>query len=362
MPSQRTCLTSIPVRFGLYGLAVGLLLGVPAGVRLSSSGWLLPGSYRAWMEDPALLDGRFPGVVSSPLEQFNLEGLLVGRREIVHGGPPKDGIPSLMNPRTVPLASADSMRAEDRVVGMTIADESRAYPIRLLTYHEVVNDTLGGVPIAVIYCPLCDSVSVVDRRLDDTTLTFGVSGLVQNSNVLMYDREHQGLWSQLGFMAISGPFAGRALKHLPWQIQAFDRWSEAHPESTVVSFDNGYRRDYDHSPYTDYFLNDELQFPVAVSDGRLPRKQAVVGVRLGDVARAYPVATIQSAPHGRLEDRVGDHRLVLEATQQGGVTVIQAPPEAQVVHTFWFAWVSFHPNTELVTRDSPSSADGAGVG
>jgi hypothetical protein len=359
MRARRPGSAQTHLRFGLYGLLAGLLLGAAAGVWLSSAAALplLVGRGVMPFTRPAPGDRR----ARDPLEPFNLQGLTVDRQEIVHGGPRKDGIPSLTEPATAPARAAGFLGEDDRVVGVTVSGESRAYPIRLLAYHEVVNDLLGGVPIAVVYCPLCDSVSVVDRRLDATTLTFGVSGLLRNSNVLMFDREHEALWSQLGFTAISGPFAGRSLGHLPWAIERFGRWSRDHPESTVVRFPDEYRREYDRDPYGEYRRTDELFFPVAVSDRRLRRKEPVVGIRLGDVARAYSLEAIRSARDGRLVDRIGDRPLVLEATADGGVAVVAAPAEARVVHAFWFAWAAFHPATELLTPAAPPAGNVPGA-
>lgn len=110
-------------------------------------------------------------------DEFDLSDLRVERDEILRGGPPKDGIPAVTDPDTVAVGDADFLREDDRIVAVEMEGEARAYPIRMLNWHEIVNDELGGVPIAVIYCPLCDSVSVVDRRIEDETLTFGVSGL-----------------------------------------------------------------------------------------------------------------------------------------------------------------------------------------
>jgi len=136
-----------------------------------------------------------PSIGGAGESQFDLRNLTIPMDQLLHGGPPKDGIPALTEPKTVRVARADFLLPDDRIVAVTKNDESRAYPIRLLNWHEIVNDTLGGVPIAVVYCPLCDSVTVVDRRMDGAALEFGVSGMLYQSNVLMYDRTHNALWS-----------------------------------------------------------------------------------------------------------------------------------------------------------------------
>ncbi|MHC4769837.1 MAG: DUF3179 domain-containing protein [Planctomycetota bacterium] len=282
---------------------------------------------------------------------FNVDNLTIPRHEIAFGGPAKDGIPSLTNPDVVSIDSADHLRDDDRVVGVSLGGHARAYPIRALIYHEAVNDEVGGVPIAVVYCPLCDSVTVVDRRLDDRIYTFGVSGLLYNSNVLLYDRADDALWSQLGFTAVSGPNAGRSLRHLPWKLTTLAEWRRDRPRSTVLTFNTGYQRRYDRLPYGDYFETDRLMFPVSRRDKRLPGKTRVVGIRLGDTVRAYPTDEIRRVAEGLVRDRIGGGTIVLRAAPDGeSVQVVEAPADAQVAHTFWFAWAAFHPQTDIYGR------------
>ena len=289
-----------------------------------------------------------PSVESS----FNFDNLVIPRAEILRGGPRKDGIPALNNPATVSVADADFMEPDDRVIGVSMSDQARAYPIAILTLHEAVNDVLGEIPILVVYCPLCDSVSVVDRRLDGETHEFGISGLLYNSNVLLYDRGDDSLWSQLGFSAISGPNEGKSLPHLGWELTTFADWSNRHPESTVLSFDTGHQRNYRSNPYGDYFETDRLMFPVATSDTRLNRKDRIIAVKLGEVVKAYPISEIQRAPDGVVRDTIDGKTIVLEADGQTGTArVVEAPAKAFIAHTFWFAWVAFESETEVYRID-----------
>lgn len=282
------------------------------------------------------------------LDQFDTRNLQVAPDTLLRGGPEKDGIPALRNPAVARSSDAGFLDLDDRVVGVQIGGVSRAYPIRLLNWHEVVNDDLGGVPIAVVYCPLCDSASVIDRRMDGTVLEFGVSGLLHNSNVVLYDRTYQALWSQIGFRALSGPHAGRPLKHLPFTLTTFQDWRKTNPDSTVVTFDTGHPRNYSGNPYAAYFQRDEIMFPLTRRlDKRLPAKARVLGVQAGAHTRAYPIEKILAAQRGRVEDTLGGARLVFKAMENGGVSVLEAPEDARIVHTFWFAWAAFHPDTEL---------------
>jgi len=292
---------------------------------------------------------------STPLDLFNTEGLLIPRGRIFPGGPPKDGIPALVDPQVVPVAEADFLRPDDRVIGVTVNGESRAYPIGVLNWHEIINDHLGAksgrgaLPIAVVYCPLCDSVSVVDRRFEGKAYEFGVSGLLFNSNVLLYDRTDQALWSQVGLTAVSGPHAGRALRHLDgWELTAFEAWKAKHPASTVVSFDTGHRRNYTRNPYGRYFQSDRLIFPAEPADGRFKNKTKIVGIRFGQTTRAYPLEELKRAPGGEVLDVIQGQAVRLRADPAtGAIHIVQAPDGAQVIHTFWFAWAAFHPETRV---------------
>lgn len=288
---------------------------------------------------------------SALLGQFDTSNLNIDRKRILAGGPPKDGIPSLTDPKTEAAKTATFLRASDRVVGVTVKGSSRAYPISVLNYHEAINDTLGGTPIAVIYCPLCDSVSVVDRRLDGQTYEFGISGLLYNSNVLLYDRQDDALWSQVGLQAVSGPNAGKSLTHLPFTITRYGDWRKDHSqEGTVCTLDTGHVRNYKRNPYARYFRSDELMFPARLDDERLELKERVIGVKTGDVARAYPIRDILGLPGGTLRDEIDGKALVVKvegAPSWPTVRLKAAPPDARVVHTFWFAWAAFHPETEI---------------
>jgi hypothetical protein len=331
-------------------LAAVVLLGTAVAVGTLTGLWQpLIG---AAPQPAAAQSGSSTGAASDGLlSPFNTADLQVEPGRLRSGGPPKDGIPSLTNPKTVPVGEADFLDPGDRVIGVEITGQARAYPLRILNHHEIVNDRLADTPIAVIYCPLCDSASVVDRRIEDKTLEFGVSGLLMNSNVVFYDRTDQALWSQVGLEALSGPHAGRSLKHLPWQLTTFDDWEKAHPDGRVASLDTGYNRNYQRSPYAGYFNSDRLMFPVQRIDDRLPEKARVIGITFDGVTRAYPLNTLAEA--GRIEDEIAGQRVVLTHKPEGGQVTVQ-PDGAKVVHTFWFAWSAFHPDTELY--ESPSGA------
>lgn len=333
----------------------------PIGVLILTAWMWAPHSKRPPAQSHAPIERIIDdeSAVASRLAPFNTNELRVPASEIISGGPGKDGIPALSQPKTTRASLVGFLTPEDRVIAVRVDGQQRAYPLRVLNWHEVINDQLGDTPIAVIYCPLCDSVSVVDRRIDGQTLTFGVSGLLYNSNVLTYDQQHLGLWSQVGLTAVSGPYAGRSLKHIPWQIMRFDAWQAQHPQSAVVNLETGHRREYRHNPYHPYFTDHRLMFPVASRDERLALKTPVIGVRLGRVARAYPIKQIAQQAEGRVEDRIDGHRLVItHDASSGGIAVEQAPELAGFVHTFWFAWAAMHPDTTIYRGGQPLPGSG----
>ena len=173
--------------------------------------------------------------------------------EILNGGPPKDGIPALINPKFVSASDGDKfLKKRDRVLAIEYNGVAKAYPIRILNWHEVVNDDFNGRPVVVTWCPLCLSGIVYDPKHDGGRLTFGVSGKVYKSNLLMYDRETGSLWSQMLQRAITGPLTGSVLGMLPAEHSTLQRWRTLHPNTLVLSLDTGYKRDYGLNPYREY--------------------------------------------------------------------------------------------------------------
>ena len=298
---------------------------------------------------------------SGPIEEvFDLDNLQIPEDQILSGGQPKDGIPALTKPKTVSAAKFTSLAPDARIVAVTVNGKTRGYPIGVLNFHEAINDKLGGVPVAVVYCPLCDSASVVDRRLEGKTYEFGISGRLCYSNVLLYDRTDNALWSQVGLMAVSGPNAGKSLKHLDdWQILHLGQFKKQYPKATIVSTRTGHRRDYRSNPYGSYFHNDQLigQFVQFELDRRYPNKARMIGVRHGDVAKAYLLSEVRKAPGGTIEDQIAGGRVRLRYDGEADTLhVAEVPEAAQVVHTFWFAWAKFHPGT-LVYEGAGNASD-----
>ena len=191
---------------------------------------------------------------------FKLEPSLIPIDEILKGGPARDGIPALDRP-DYDAAREASWGDDESVIGVVRGKEARAYPIAILVWHELVNDELGGDPILVSFCPLCGTALVFDRRLQGRARKFGVSGLLYRSDLLMYDRETESLWSQIGANAVTGALMGQSLELLRSRITTWKAWREAHPETTVLSKQTGYDRDYGQTPYEGYETSDDALLP-----------------------------------------------------------------------------------------------------
>ncbi len=176
----------------------------------------------------------------------------IGWREIVSGGPPKDGIPSIDKPAFRPVAEDNELSPNDPVIGLTIGGDTRAYPLRILIWHEIVNDTVGGVPVAVTYCPLCNSAVVFDRRLPPYVLEFGTTGKLRNSDLVMYDRQTESWWQQFTGEAIVGALTGSELKLVPARLESFAEFKARHAYGQVLVPNEPRKRDYGRNPYVGY--------------------------------------------------------------------------------------------------------------
>ena len=278
---------------------------------------------------------------------FNLDHATIPVAEIRAGGPPRDGIPSIDRPKFVPAAGVRFLADDDMVVSFTHHGETRAYPLRILVWHEIVNDRIGDLAINVSYCPLCGSAMVFDRTVEGRVLEFGVSGLLYQSDVLMYDRQTESLWSQLEMAAVSGPQVGRTLQMLPARHLTWSAWKKEHPGGLVLSTDTGHEIDYSKLPYKGYEISPRLMFPVNSNRQDLPIKTWVFGVMVNGTARAYPR---EQLPDGRIvEDTVGGTPLRIRYDRASREVMITDAMGVPVPHTpaYWFAWQAFHPDTTV---------------
>ncbi len=218
--------------------------------------------------------------------------------EIQSGGPPKDGIPAIDRPRFVSTSDAAGwLDPREPVIALAHAGRARAYPLQILMWHEIVNDTLGDLPIAVTFCPLCNASLVFDRRVGGRLLDFGTTGMLRKSDLVMYDRQTESWWQQFSGMAIIGELVGTELTQIPAQIVAFEEFRDGHPDGEVLSRETGHARAYGRNPYRGYDAIDNSPFllddPV---DPRLPAMERVLSVSLGGVDRLYPFSLFPAHP------------------------------------------------------------------
>jgi hypothetical protein len=176
-------------------------------------------------------------------------------QEIVSGGPPKDGIPAIDKPIFKTVAEDKELTANDPVIGLAIGRDARAYPLRILIWHEIVNDTVGGVPVTVTYCPLCNSAVVFDRRVPPHILDFGTTGKLRNSDLVMYDRQTESWWQQFTGEAIVGALTGLELKLVPARLESFADFKARHPDGKLLVPNDPKKRDYGRNPYVGYDMS-----------------------------------------------------------------------------------------------------------
>lgn len=216
--------------------------------------------------------------------------------EFASGGPGKDGIPAIDRPRFVGIAAAERfLEADEPVAAVRIGTTAKAYPIRILVWHEIVNDRLGGRPIAMSYCPLCNSTVAFERRLGDRVLDFGTTGNLRNSDLVMYDRQTESWWQQLTGEAVVGELNGERLEAIPSQILSWREFKRLHPDGRVLSTETGHDRPYGENPYAGYDRPDSAPFALGEpADDRLPPKERVAAVQTGaESAIVYPFARLR---------------------------------------------------------------------
>ena len=212
---------------------------------------------------------------------------LVPVNEIVDGGPGRDGIPALNYPSYKKLSSVQFMEDDDLVLGLSINGEIRAYPHKILNYHEIINDTIQGMPVVISYCPLTGTGMWWESTSTGSLLTYGVSGLLYNSNLILYDHETDSKWVQMRLDCINGKYKGT--RQLPQRMiqTTWKTWKKMYPRSKVLSANTGFDRPYDVYPYGFYRTNLLLLFPVTPLDLRRPPKEIVHGIVVRDHAKVY---------------------------------------------------------------------------
>src|SRR3989338_4273965 len=213
---------------------------------------------------------------SSKIQTTNGIKHIVPLDKIKSGGPPKDGIPSIDDPQFVNSLDAEFVSDDDLVIGVNINGEQKAYPLFIMVWHEIVNDDIGGTPVAVTYCPLCFTNQVFDRNVDGKITEFGTSGKLYNSNLVMYDRNTDSQWSQALGVAITGQMTGYTLKRIPFDVARWSDWKSLYPDTLVLTTDTGFSRAYGSDPYGNYYTDSRIIFPVENKDDRLFLKEKIL--------------------------------------------------------------------------------------
>lgn len=248
-------------------------------------------------------------------EKSNRDNMKIRLEEITWGGVKVDGIPSLDDPKLISANKADYLIDDDLVFGVSINGDTRAYPLRIMGWHEMFNETIGGVPVALAYCTLCGSGILFETNVENQSeeFVFGSSGFLYRSNKLMFDRQTNSLWNQFTGEPVSGPLvnSGIKLKIRPVTITTWKRWKKRHADTKVLSLKTGHRRDYSSGAvYNAYFSSPDLMFPAIVKDETaLVRKDYVYGIREFGTAKAWPLKAFETKTV--INDQIGTENIVL---------------------------------------------------
>ena len=286
---------------------------------------------------------------------FVLDDALIPDAQILQGGPPRDGIPAIHDPQFINAEQAHYLKDDDRILGLEIAGQRKAYPIRILNWHEVVNDKSDGINFSVTYCPLCGTGVAFKGTEKSAGIQFGVSGLLYNSDVLLYDISTESLWSQILGKAISGERMGEELVKLPLQHTTWKAWRSEHPTSLVLSDNTGFSRDYARDPYDGYASSTTIYFPISekVPENYHP-KELIIGLELAGEFMAFPFVELNKHDKTSIQGQLGNqvYKLLWDKTNQSAVVYDNAEKLLPVVQAFWFAWYSFHPQSEVFKAQS----------
>jgi len=306
---------------------------------------------------PASADPTHKWVQAWPRTDFTRSAVPLA--EIRPGGPDRDGIPSIDHPRFVATGDAGVPGIEP-VVSVSIGSEARAYPLRILIWHQIVNDRVGGIPIVVTYCPLCNAALVFERRVGGETIEFGSTGLLRHSDLVMYDRQSESWWQQYEGRAVVGVMAGARLRRLPARLEAMQRFAERFPDGLVLVPSDAESRPYGRNPYTGY---DSMPTPYS-DDGPLPDDLAPLDRVVAVGRRAWSLALVQARQSITVDDLIIewtpgqssalDTKHIADGRDVGNVVVRQRRGDglADVPYSVEFAFVfkAFNPDERIVVE------------
>lgn len=282
------------------------------------------------------------------LNGFDLSDTAIPSELIFQGGPPRDGIPSIDSPKFVKRTHAQHLQSDDIVLGIDFLGIIKAYPVQILNWHEIVNDRYNHTKVLVSFCPLCGSGMAFSSKAGDTNFEFGVSGLLYKSDLLLYDRKTESLWSQIEGQAVNGPRKGDKLEQLPVEQTTWEQWLNKHPTTDVLTADTGYRRYYARDPYSGYEKTEQLYFPVKFKQAGYHPKERVVGLKLNNHSKAWPFIELFKAS-SPMADTIGNKKILVHFDKRSQSAHITDENGEKLVATtmFWFAWSAFHPETTI---------------
>lgn len=282
---------------------------------------------------------------------FDLSNITIPIEFVKDGGPPRDGIPSIDHPEFINISDANFLTDNDRVLGVYYNGISKAYPVRILNFHEIVNDEFDGHPVVVTFCPLCGSGLAFDAMIAGEKRTFGVSGLLYNSDVLLYDRQSETLWSQILSEGIAGKLAGEKMEIIQTFNTSWKNWQNQHSQTKVLSTNTGFSKDYTRDPYPEYYESEKVWFPVVNTNDAMHPKTKILGLEINGIFKAYPFSELNKSK-GTIHDVVNGQDLLIHYDKKGKSAYITDTENNTIVSTtlFWFAWAAFHPDTEIYRK------------
>jgi len=260
--------------------------------------------------------------------------------------PARDCIPSIDQPALISADEVEYLLDDDLVMTLTHNGITRAYPTRILDHHEIVNDMFGPDPVAITYCPLCGSGLAFDRRQDGQVLDFGVSALLHNSDLVMYDRQTESLWQQITGEAFAGKSRGSQLRSLPLSMITWKNWREQYPGAEVLTIDGVMTDRYLKDAYGDYAESEKLYMPVSATDARLHPKRVVYGMEIGDDSIAVDAEWLRN--NSRFSNEYEGKKLIITMADTGEVEASLDNEQITIHRMYWFAWYTFHPRTALI--------------
>jgi hypothetical protein len=242
------------------------------------------------------------------------------------------------------------LEPSDKVIGVTYNYISKAYPIKILNWHEIVNDYYGKKPVVVTYCPLCGSGMAFKAHIKGKDRTFGVSGLLYNNDVLIYDKNSESLWSQIKQESIAGPLNGTKLEYIQTTLTTWKKWKEMNPYSQVLSTETEYPMNYNENPYGGYGQQKQIIFPVESKDDRYHPKTWTLGIEVNGNFKAYPFQEL-SKSGGTIQDTFEGKRLTIRFDENMHYVTVKTADGSEYPSyiMYWFAWMAFHPGSEVYT-------------